>query len=83
VHPGGHATLTIKGSGFQAGATLNFEGLDEEAPQVESSLVVDSNTMQAQVRDTDDDKDKDVWNLRVTNPDGASALLTGALTVAP
>ena len=76
-------TLTLKGSGFEDGASVSFEGVSETPPQVTSVQVVNATTMIVGVTTTDDSVANDVWTLRVTNPDGTTALLLDALTVTP
>ncbi len=84
-------TMKITGSGFQDGATVSFEGLSEPAPQVRGIQLVDSGTLVVVVDAIDNDPeteaeadhDKDVWNVRVINPDGSTALLMNAFTINP
>ena len=76
-------TVTIKGAGFVDGAVVGFEGLHESRPQVTGVKVVDSSTIVAQVDAADDAHDTDVWDVRVTNPDGTTARLVSAFTVVP
>ncbi|MGZ6316080.1 MAG: hypothetical protein ACXWNQ_02375 [Anaerolineales bacterium] len=84
-------TMTIKGSGFQDGATVSFQGLSEPAPQVSGIQLVDSGTLVIVVDAIDNDPetegeadhDTDVWNLRVINPDGSTAVLMNAFTINP
>ena len=76
-------TLVIKGSGLQSGATVSFEGLTQAAPQINSVQVMDLTTMNVNITVADNIQQPEVWNLRVTNPDGTTALVIGALTITP
>ncbi len=80
---GQQVTLTITGAGFQSGATVSFEGVQEAPPQVMSVQVVNSTSIHVMVNTTDDGLATDVWDIRVTNPDGSTARLVQAFTITP
>ena len=79
---GTSTAVTITGTGFQSGATLecwNGSGLQPTSSNV---MVVNSSTITAMIHVGDDDAPQDRgWNIRVTNPGGASATFAGLLTV--
>ncbi len=76
-------TVTIKGLGFENGVTVAFEGVNETPPRVTNVQVVDPTTITADVNALDDLQGSDAWSLRVTNPDGTTAILFQAFTVTP
>lgn len=76
--------VTITGSGFMAGAGVNFENGSSSTPTVSNVAVLDANTLTVTVSvKSDGPRSNRVWDVRVTNPDGASSLLTGGFTVIP
>ncbi len=75
--------LTITGSGFQGGATVSFEGGQGPAPEVTSVQVVNSTTLVMTVNVKNGGSGAQVWDVRVTNPDSSSFVLTDAFTVNP
>lgn len=76
--------LTISGSGFATGATVSFEGGEGLAPQVTTAQTVNPNTIVITVNVMGDAAlGTQVWDVRVTNPDSATAVLPDALTVTP
>ncbi len=76
-----NVVVTVTGSGFEQGAAVSFEGLHELPPQVLSVEVLDANTLTVTLNPNDDDGDTDVWDVRVTNPDGTTGRLLGAFTI--
>ena len=77
--------VTVSGSGFVEGATLTFENGAGPAPQVSGVSVAaggTSLTASVSVKKGGPRRDRK-WDVRVTNPDGGSAVLTGGLTVTP
>ena len=73
--------LTITGTGFQDGAAVAFEGADGTPPQVSALQVSGSTTITLAVTTPDSVSGTQKWDVRVTNPDGSSAVLTNAFTV--
>ncbi|MEW5941056.1 MAG: hypothetical protein AB1750_15420, partial [Chloroflexota bacterium] len=83
-HAQAEATIlvTISGSGFQAGATVSFEGGVGTPPQVLNVIAIAPNTIVARVSlQVDAALGTQVWGVRVTNPDGSTAFLPNAFTV--
>lgn len=76
--------VTITGSGFAAGAGVSLENGSGPAPDVSNVVVVDANTITAtiSVRGGGPPRAR-VWDVRVTNPDGATDVLVGGFTVNP
>jgi hypothetical protein len=76
-------TLTITGSGFQPGANVTFEG-GQGLPQVILGVqVVDAETIIVTLNAQNDGLNgPQVWDIRVTNPDGSGAVMPDAFTVA-
>lgn len=76
--------LTVTGSGFQPSATVTFEGGQGLPQQVVSVQVTDPTTIVVTVNaQNDGTAGPQVWDVRVTNPDGTSAILADAFTVNP
>lgn len=74
--------LTITGLGFINGAVINFEGGQGKAPQVMTTQVVNPTTIVITVNtQVDTAFGTQRWNVRVTNPNNSSAVLTNAFTV--
>ncbi|MHC4108330.1 MAG: hypothetical protein ACYSTY_09635 [Planctomycetota bacterium] len=75
--------VTITGSGFQAGATVTFENGPGPAP-VAGVIDVwpDGVTIEATITAPNGGPHGErVWDVRVTNLDGSSGVLTAGLTV--
>jgi hypothetical protein len=76
--------VTITGSGFLAGADVALENGAGPAPAVSGVVVGDGSRITATVTAKSGGPPKDrVWDVRVTNPDGSSAVLKGGFTVTP
>ncbi|HUG34934.1 MAG TPA: hypothetical protein VMJ90_09205 [Anaerolineales bacterium] len=74
--------LTLSGTGFANGALVNFEGGQGIAPQVTGIQVVNANTIVITVNVVVDvGTTTQVWDVRVTNPDNAFAVLSDSFTV--
>ena len=72
----------ITGSGFQAGATVTFENGIGVAPSANvTSVSADGTTIEATATAHKNAKPGVSWDVRVTNPDGSSAVLVGGFTV--
>ena len=77
-------SLTISGSGFANGATVAFEGGQGLASEVVAVQVVDPNTIVATVNvKADTAFGTQLWDIRVTNPDGVYSVLVDGFTVNP
>ena len=80
----GRTTLSIIGTGFAEGASLTFENGSGLAPRVlnvrrDSSTQV---TVDAKIRSGGPRKNR-FWDVRVTNPDGATGVGVRLLTITP
>jgi hypothetical protein len=76
------AALTITGGGFQTGATVTFENGSGSTPSASGVQVVGGTQINGNVSvGGGGPRRSRPWDLRVTNPDGSSAVKTGALTV--
>jgi hypothetical protein len=74
--------LTITGSGFINGAVINFEGGQGTAPQVTATQVVNPTTIVITVNSRVDAAfGTQRWDIRVTDPNNSSAVLTDAFTI--
>lgn len=74
--------LTLTGTAFANGATVSFEGGQGTAPQVTGIEVVNANTIVITVNAVlDAGLGSQVWDVRVTNPNGTFAVLHDAFTV--
>jgi len=76
--------VTITGSGFVEGADVTFEDGAGPAPKTSEVSVVDGNTITATVTAKSGGPPRNrMWDVRVTNPDGSSGVLTDGFTVSP
>lgn len=75
--------LTISGSGFANGATVSFANGLGTAPQVTSTTVSNSTTISITFNVDSAANPNEVWDVRVTNPNNATAVLPDAFTVTP
>ena len=76
--------VTITGTGFASGASVDFENGVGPAPSVANITVLDDATMTATITTRSGGPRRDrVWDVRVTNPSGESAVLLGGFTVQP
>ncbi|MBI4563493.1 MAG: S8 family serine peptidase [Planctomycetes bacterium] len=76
--------VTVTGTGFSAGAVLTFANGAGKSPQAANIVVVDANTITADVTAGKGGPPRDrVWDVVVTNPGGASSSLAGGFTVTP
>jgi hypothetical protein len=74
--------LTLTGTAFANGATVSFEGSQGTAPQVTGTQVVNANTIVIAVNTSvQAGTSTQVWDVRVTNPNGAFVLLPHGFTV--
>lgn len=83
VTAGGTVGVTITGSGFVSGASVSFENGTGPAPSVSDVKVGDNSaTITATVSTKSGGPPGNrVWDVRVTNPDGSSGVLSGGFTV--
>ena len=78
------AVLNVVGSGFQNGAVVTFEGGSGGAQEILGTQVVTANLIVVNITARNDGSaGTQVWDIRVTNPDASSAVLTDAFTVYP
>jgi PKD repeat protein len=76
--------VTITGSSFAGGASVSFENGQGPAPEVSNILFVDDTTLTADITAKSGGPPRDhVWDVRVTNPNGSTAVLAGGFTVVP
>jgi hypothetical protein len=76
--------VTITGSSFLAGASVTFENGTGPAPDVSNIVIVDDTTLKATFAAKSGGPPRDrVWDVRVTNPDGSTAVLAAGFTVTP
>lgn len=80
---GGSDSATLCGSGFAAGASVSFENGSGPAPSVSSVSVIDSSNISVSFTSKRRGKQNRVWDVRVTNPGGATAVCSGCLTLVP
>lgn len=74
--------VTVSGTGFEQGATLNAQNGSGPAPTVSGVVVLDANTITANITAKDGGPRRNrIWDMVVTNPGGGSALCAGCLTV--
>jgi hypothetical protein len=75
--------VTITGSGFQPGATVTFENGSGPAPVAEVTYVSpDGFTIEATITAPGGGPPGTrVWDVRVTNPDDSTGMLTAGFTV--
>lgn len=77
-------SIVIRGAGFVDGAKVSFEGGEGPPPTATSIRVISPNSMMARVTVAEDVLSiPSVWDVRVTNPDGTSAVLREGLAVQP
>jgi len=77
-------TMTITGSGFQNGVVVTFEGGQGPPQEVLATQVVDTNTIVVTMTARNEGSfGTQVWDVRVTNPDGSTTVLADAFTVTP
>jgi hypothetical protein len=84
MQAGATIDVTIKGSGFVAGASIAFENGSGPAPTASNVVIVDGYTITATVTAKSGGPPRPrVWDVRVTNPDGSWGVLSGGFTVTP
>ncbi len=84
ANAGATIMMTISGSGFQSGATVTFEGGQGIASEATVLLVLNAKTIVLRVNVRADAAfGPQAWDVRVTNPDGSTAVLSDAFTVIP
>jgi len=77
--------VTISGLSFVAGANVTFENGSGPAPASANIVVAaDGKSLTASITAKSGGPPRDrVWNVRVTNPDGSSAVLAAGFTLTP
>jgi thermitase len=85
MNAGTTVPVTISGTGFVSGASVTFENGSGNTPRASTtSVAADGKTITAQVSaGSGGPRRERVWDVRVTNPNGASAVLTGQFRVTP
>jgi subtilisin family serine protease len=80
VNPAG---TFVYGTGFMPGAVVTFENGNGTSPMpvVLDTGVMNSTTIALLLQLTNSGPRKQVWDVRVTNPDGATAVLVDGLTI--
>jgi hypothetical protein len=79
----GTHSVTITGSGFEAGAIVSFSGGSGPAPEAQTPTVTaESITVDVVVKDGGPPRGR-TWDVTVTNPDGSAATLQAAFTIIP
>jgi hypothetical protein len=77
-------SLTISGSGFEAGASVTFLNGSGPAPNAANSFLIDSNTLTADVTGKSGGPPQPrFWDVRVTNPSGVSSVCSACLELNP
>jgi hypothetical protein len=76
-------TLTVTGTGFAPDLVLSFEGATGTPPNVIAVQVLDPTTVIATIEALNSTAEQQVWDVRIDNPDGTSALLESGFTVVP
>ncbi len=80
IQVGATVLMSIGGSGFESGATVSFVNGKGPAPTA-SVTTVSSTSIGGNVTASNHAKSGTVWDVVLTNPDGGTATLAGALTV--
>ena len=77
--------VTITGSSIAVGANVTFENGSGPAPVAASiNVATDGKSLTASITAKSGGPPRDrIWDVRVTNPDGSSAVLTAVFTVTP
>ncbi len=77
-------SLTISGSGFEAGASVTFLNGSGPAPSAANIVLIDSNTLTADVTGKSGGPPQPrFWDVRVTNPSGVSSVCSACLELNP
>lgn len=84
MNAGTKVDVTIKGSGFANGASVGFENGEGPVPSASNVVVTDGAAITARVSVKPGGPRRDrLWDVRVTNPGGGSAVLQDGLRVHP
>ncbi|MGC9346543.1 MAG: CARDB domain-containing protein, partial [Anaerolineae bacterium] len=81
ISSGTTTDVIISGAGFASNAAVSFEGGRGPSPDPADVTVVDDQTIGLTI--VAKAPKTTVWDVRVTNPDGASGVLLNGLTVQP
>lgn len=80
--PGTTVDVTVSGTGFVSGAAVDLRNGDGPAPATSETAVADSTTITATITTKDGGPPRSsAWDVVVTNPDGATAVLDDGFTV--
>ncbi len=80
--PGG-VEVEIIGTGFAAGATVTFQNGSGPTPSASKVVLIDAKKLKATVSGKSGPRKARSFDVVVTNPDGASAVCAGCLTISP
>jgi thermitase len=84
MNAGSQVGVEISGTGFVSGAGVTFENGSGNTPKASAIEVVGDGKITAQVSvGSGGPRRERVWDVRVTNPNGASAVLPGQFRVTP
>jgi glucose/arabinose dehydrogenase len=82
--PGSTVDAVISGANFQPGAAVEFQNGTGPAPTTSNVVVANSNSIQVTISiKTGGPPRIRQWDVRVTNPDGSTAVLPAGFTVIP
>jgi hypothetical protein len=82
--PGSTINATITGANFSQGAVITFENGTGPAPTSSNAVVVNADTINLTVTTRNGGPSRArTWDVRVTNPNGSSGVLSGGFTVTP
>lgn len=82
VSTGSSINVTITGTGFVNGATVDLENGSGPSPAVTNVIVVDASTITATITaGSGGPRRNRFWDVRVTNPDNTTGVLIDGLTV--
>ena len=79
----GSITATLCGAGFAAGAGISFDGGSGPTPGASNIIVDNAGSLRITPTTKKGGKQTRVWNVRVTNLGGDSAVCTGCLLITP
>ena len=74
---------TLCGAGFVSGASISFEQGSGPTPRAANVFVDNAGSISLTVTTKKGGKQTRVWDLRVTNPNGASVVCSGCLRIVP
>ncbi|HSF15247.1 MAG TPA: hypothetical protein VLK65_06810 [Vicinamibacteria bacterium] len=83
ISGGPSVQVTITGTNFALGAQVTFENGSGPTPEAVVSSIGGTTILAMVTVKKGGPPRARIWDLRVTNPDGTTAVLSGALTVTP